>query len=277
MRERRVSARVVVSLVVTFALVLAASAWAQTAKVKDVEQLNIQPVPCRVVEAPLRALPPRYAGKCPVTIKFEGAIKVAGRIGPNNPCVVDYVFDRSDGGIDTVAKTLTFTAPGSKPVATTWQLGGPELPHFAGWEAVRTTSPGAPRQWAHANFEILCRETKQPEAKIVSIACAGGLAVKVHILIDSPAGIASYSVWSVFTGNTNAEKSFSAPLPTHIDEVVDVAHTTVDPVDRAHQWGLKVVVPGMAQPILTYGMEPGPQQRCPGHYEPAPALQRPKS
>ena len=52
-----------------------------------------------------------------------------------------------------------------------------------------------------------------------------------------------------------------------------MAHTVVDPVDRAHQWGLKVVVPGMAQPILTYGMEPGPGQRCPGHYEPKPALQ----
>jgi hypothetical protein len=62
MRERRVSTRVVVSLVVVFALVLGVSAWAQTAKVREAEQLNIRPAPCRVVEAPLKALPPRYAG-----------------------------------------------------------------------------------------------------------------------------------------------------------------------------------------------------------------------
>ena len=270
MRERRVFTRVVVSLVVALALVSGVSAWAQTAKVREIEPVNMQASPCHVVEAPLKALPPRYAGKCPVRIKFEGAIKVAGRIGPNNPCVVRYVFDRSDGGIDT-EKSLTFTAPGAQPVSTTWDLGGPELPHYIGWEAVRTTSPGLPHQWAHADFEVLCREPGKPEAKIVSVDCARGLNVKVHILIDSPAGISSYSVWSVFTGNTNADKSFSAPLPTHIDEVVDVAHLAPDTVDRAHQWGLKVVVPGMAEPIFTYGMEPGPQQRCPGHYAPSPA------
>ncbi len=226
---------------------------------------------CQVVAAPLIASPSRHVGRCPVVINFKGSIRVKGNIGPNNPCVVKYAFDRSDGGIDTVERSLTFTAPGAKAVSTTWRLGGPDLPHYIGWEAIRTKAPGAERQWGRAGFEVTCRVSPAPAAKIVSVECAGGLSVKVHIVIDSPAGIRAYKVWSVFTGDTGSEQTFVAPLPTHVDQVVTIAHTGVDTVDRDHQWGLKVAVPGMAEPILTYGWEPqGPdgRRRCPGHYLP---------
>jgi hypothetical protein len=248
--------------------------WGEPPRAKALQPEAAPIAPCTISAAPLLAYPKEFKGKCPAVITFKGSIKVRGRVGPNNPCVVTYVFDRSDGGIDTVEKSLTFTAPGSKAVSTTWTLGGAELPHYKGWEAIRTKSPGAERQWAHADFEMWCKLPPQPQARIVSIDCAGGLTVKVHIVIDSPTGISSYRVWSVFTGDTGTEQTFVAPLPTHIDRVITIAHTAPDPVDRDHQWGLKVMVPGVADPIFTYAFEPkGPdgRQRCPGHYLPPPA------
>jgi len=266
-----------VAIIVVVSALAASFVCADPPEAKQLTPAMAPLPPCTVVAAPLAASPARYRGTCPTAIHFKGSIKVDGRIGPNSPCVVKYVFDRSDGAHDTIVKSLTFTAPGSKGVSTTWTLGGTELPHYVGWEAIRTLSPLPEKQWEHAGFEIWCKAPPQPQAKIVSIDCAEGLTVKVHIVIDSPAGIRSFRVWSVFTGDTGTEHTFVAPLPTHIDQVVTIAHTAPDPVDRDHQWGLKVIVPGIADPILTYGFEPqgaDGRKRCPGHYQPPLAVQR---
>ena len=103
----------------------------------------------------------------------------------------------------------------------------------------------------------------------MGVECAEGLTVKVRVLIDSPGGIASYSVWSTWGGGPPVDQTFSAPLPTHIDKVVTISHSSPDSVDRDHQWGLKVEIPGTSTPILTYAMEPkgpGGKMRCHGHY-----------
>jgi hypothetical protein len=264
-----------VAIVVIVSALAASFVCAEPPQAKNLAAAVAPIPPCTVVAAPLVASPREYKGKCPTVIRFKGSIQVKGRVGPNNPCVVKYVFDRSDGATDTIVKSLTFTAPGSKGVATTWTLGGAELPHYAGWEAIRTLSPPPEKQWGHAGFEIWCRVPPQPVVKIVGIDCAKGLAVNVHILIDSPAGIGSYKVWSVFTGDTGGEQTFTPPLPTHIDRVVTIAHIEPDNVDRDHQWGLKVMVPGIADPLFAYGWEPqGPdgRKRCPGHYLAPPAV-----
>jgi len=266
-----------VAIIVVVSALAASFVCADPPAAKNVAPGIAPPSPCAVEAAPLLASPKEHSGKCPTVIHFKGSIQVKGRIGPNNPCLVKYVFDRSDGATDTVVKSLTFTAPGSQGVATTWTLGGAELPHYKGWEAIRTLSPLPEKQWDRAGFEIWCKTPPQLQARILSIDCAGGLTVKVHIVIDSAAGIRSYAVWSVVTGDTGSEQTFVAPLPTHIDRVVTIAHTAPDPVDRDHQWGLKVMVPGVADPIFTYAFEPqGPdgRKRCPGHYLPPAAVKR---
>lgn len=107
----------------------------------------------RVIGAKLEAQPRAYKGPCPVTIKFVGSIETAG------PSAVKYVFDRNDGGIDTIDRHFTLTAaPFHQPVETTWTLGAPGM-HYAGWEQIRIELPTASAGFKSnptAAFEIWC-------------------------------------------------------------------------------------------------------------------------
>jgi hypothetical protein len=86
-----------------------------------------------------------FHGDCPAKITFTGKVTVDG------PGIVKYRFTRSDGATDSMTKTLKFVSAGSKPVSTTWTLGGPSKPNIDGWEAVQVISPTAIES-AHANF-----------------------------------------------------------------------------------------------------------------------------
>jgi hypothetical protein len=106
-------------------------------------------------------------------------------------------------------------------------------------------------------------------AEIADLACGQGLSVLVHVRVNSPAGIASYQVWSTWGGGPAVGQTYGRDgYPSAIDETVTLTHDIVDPVDRPHEIGLAVVVPGQSDPIYTYAMEPG--DRCPGHYVPPP-------
>jgi hypothetical protein len=87
------------------------------------------------LKATLASSPSDCRGNCPAVITFNGTIT------SEKAQTVTYIFTRSDGAIDTQPKTLTFTKPGSKPVSTTWTLGGDGLPYYAGWEAIKITKP----------------------------------------------------------------------------------------------------------------------------------------
>lgn len=89
-----------------------------------------------------------YSGDCPAQIVFNGTISV------NAPGIVSYVFTRSDGATDTQTKKLKFLAAGSKPITTTWTLGGATLPHYQGWQAAKIL--GTAIESPHANFEVAC-------------------------------------------------------------------------------------------------------------------------
>lgn len=82
----------------------------------------------------LTANPTNYSGKCPAVITFKGFItaKKAGR--------VQYKFIRSDNAAAPI-QTLEFAAPGTKPVSTTWTLGGAALPNYSGWQAIQIVYP----------------------------------------------------------------------------------------------------------------------------------------
>jgi hypothetical protein len=98
--------------------------------------------------ATLAAAPTEYSGACPTTIKFNGAI-TARRAGR-----VQYKFVRSDDAFAPI-QTLDFATPGTKPVGIAWTLGGPTLPSYSGWEAIRIVYP-ASLESNKAGFSIRC-------------------------------------------------------------------------------------------------------------------------
>jgi len=110
------------------------------------------------VRAVLKAEPASYSGSCPAKITFKGTImsSKAGR--------VQYKFIRSDNA-NAPVQTLVFDKPGRKTVSTTWQLGGPSLPQYAGWEAIQIIYP----QQATSNkamFKVQCADAameKKPD------------------------------------------------------------------------------------------------------------------
>lgn len=101
------------------------------------------------IEATLRADPFSGGTSCPVTIAFSGRISMIHGSG-----TVSYRFVRSDGATGPV-ETVTFTAPGSKEVSSTWSRGGPGE-RLVGWEQLVILSPVATES-NRATFDLTCR------------------------------------------------------------------------------------------------------------------------
>lgn len=102
----------------------------------------------QVTEVALVAQPAAHNGACPATITFVGRIKANGRGR------VTYTFLRSDGAHGPHF-TLDFAEADEKQVNTTWRLGGPRLPFYRGWEALRVLAPNM-RVSNRAVFEVRC-------------------------------------------------------------------------------------------------------------------------
>ncbi|MEW6209932.1 MAG: hypothetical protein AB1631_16320, partial [Acidobacteriota bacterium] len=117
--------------------------------------------PFQVTAVSLTASPAKYEGPCPGVIHFSGKITVNGK------GTVKYTFLRSDGATAPIS-TLNFDGPGSKPVVTTWTLGGAALPHYSGWEAIKILSPNAMVS-NKAGFELICKEKPKFQVTEVSL------------------------------------------------------------------------------------------------------------
>ena len=102
----------------------------------------------QVTEVALVAQPAAHNGACPATITFVGRIKANGRGR------VTYTFLRSDGAHGP-RFTVDFDQAGEKQVSTTWRLGGPGLPFYHGWEAIRILRPNVMFS-NRAVFEVRC-------------------------------------------------------------------------------------------------------------------------
>jgi len=104
------------------------------------------------VSAQLTCAPTVYTGPSPAVITFSGRITAteAGR--------VQYKFIRSDNASAPV-ETLQFTGPGTKPVSTTWTLGG----KYTGWQAIQIVYPQQV-QSNKANFRVDCGANQQIHA-----------------------------------------------------------------------------------------------------------------
>ncbi len=98
--------------------------------------------------AQLSAAPTAFQGTCPATIRFSGEIRAT------KPGKVQFKYVRSDGASSPV-QTLLFTAPGGKPISTTWTLGGGAVPRYQGWLAIQFVHPQTDRS-PLANFSIQC-------------------------------------------------------------------------------------------------------------------------
>jgi hypothetical protein len=111
------------------------------------------------ISAKLTADPESYSGPCPTTIRFKGEITATNITRP--PLKLQYRFIRSDGASAPV-NTLTFDKDGTKPVSTTWRLGGPGLPTYEGWQAIKVVYPREVES-NKANFKIECKaEVEKP-------------------------------------------------------------------------------------------------------------------
>jgi hypothetical protein len=119
----------------------------QTPAVQQTTPLKATTAPVQI-SARLGASPDSYSGNCPALITFKGHITV------NQPTTVQYKFIRSDNASAPV-QTLTFAKAGTQEVTTTWQLGGPSLPTYSGWEAIEVTSPVSVKS-NKADFKIRC-------------------------------------------------------------------------------------------------------------------------
>jgi hypothetical protein len=120
-------------------------------------QSSAQPTNFAVIGAKLEADPRVYEGPCPTTIKFHGSIET------NGPGTVKYIFERSDGAIDTIVKTVTFVAPPFHQAIpdTTWTLGGPGFT-YTGWERIKILAPNAGFLSNQAPFKVTCTGGTQP-------------------------------------------------------------------------------------------------------------------
>ena len=102
------------------------------------------------------------------------------------------------------------------------------------------------------------------QAAIDQIECLADQTVAISFSISSPLGIESYEIWSTWVDVKHSE-TFQDPLPTTISKTVNITEPIQDEIDRNHQWGLKVVLPGLSDPYFFYALEP--DGRCPGHYQ----------
>jgi hypothetical protein len=118
------------------------------------EPIPPDPTPGQTVTASLKAVPESYSGTCPTVIKFSGSIR------SSEATPVTYRFLRSDGASAQV-QTIQFDAPGNRNVETTWQLGGPQLPQFSGWQQIDILSPTQAKS-NQASFKISCTSPPKP-------------------------------------------------------------------------------------------------------------------
>jgi hypothetical protein len=157
------------------------------------------------VKAELGVKPPSYTGTCPALISFRGFISVS------QPTTVQYRFIRSDNAQAPV-QTLNFSKAGTQEVETTWQLGGPSLPTYSGWEAIEVISPVS-IQSNKAEFRIRCTgqgqqggietEKQLPDLAIVDITLNEQCFVVVTAKNNGPGSVPD-KVWTDHSPESSA-------------------------------------------------------------------------
>jgi len=101
---------------------------------------------------------------------------------------------------------------------------------------------------------------------ITGVTCGPAYTVKVDFEVTSATGVESIELFSTYTATNESKLTFLAPYPTFVKDSLWLDEDFADDIDRPHQVGLMVFYPNLEFPAYTYAYEPGPDQRCPGHY-----------
>jgi hypothetical protein len=115
----------------------------------------------QVTNVALKPDQPDMNGKCPMQVKFTGAITV------NGGGTVKYTFTRSDGA-NAPAQAISFTEAGTQTVSTDWTLGDvSSLPRFEGWQALKILSPNE-MESSHDTGSFVLRCSDGPTTPVTS-------------------------------------------------------------------------------------------------------------
>jgi hypothetical protein len=146
--------------------------------------------------------------------------------------------------------------PAASPIGT--------VPGVAATATAAPTSAVATAGPVATALATLAPTPEPPPIAITSVECLDGQTVRLTVHIQDDRGVVSYEVWSTWGGGGQTTRSFPTPYRKLVDETLEFTHALVDPEPgRIHQFGLAVTLAGVAEPILTYEIEPG--NRCPGH------------
>jgi WD40 repeat protein len=122
-----------------------------TARVWSLEGVDV----FHVGDVAVKAEQPDYKGKCPVSVKFKGAITSEGGAG-----TVKYKFVRSDGN-PTVEEELIFDAPGTKEVSYSLDVSG------SGFSRRGDVIPAT----GSVELRIIAPEAKSSKQATYSVSC----------------------------------------------------------------------------------------------------------
>lgn len=159
----------------------------------------------------------------------------------------------------------------------------PPAPGTYTLEVVAFDTEGAPGSSAQvavivAAADLLAYGTPTPTPAasspivISAVTCGPAYTVKVDFEVTSPTGVESIELFSTYVATNESKLTFQAPYPTLVQDTLWLDEDRADDIDRPHQVGLKVYYPGQEFPAFGYAYEPGPDQRCPGHYQGPPQV-----
>ena len=106
-----------------------------------------------------------------------------------------------------------------------------------------------------------------PSIVITGITCGPKYTVNVDFEVTSPSGVVSVEIFSTYTATTESKLTFTAPYPLTVKDSLLLDEGDPDFLDRPHQVNVVAILVDQPKPVAVSAWEPGPQQRCPGHYE----------
>jgi hypothetical protein len=106
-----------------------------------------------------------------------------------------------------------------------------------------------------------------PSIVITGITCGPKYTVKVDFEVSSPSGVISVEIYSAYTAAGRNERTYMAPYPLTVKDTLWVDEERPDFLDRPHQFVVVAQLVGQPNEVAASPYEPGPKQRCPGHFE----------
>jgi hypothetical protein len=108
--------------------------------------------------------------------------------------------------------------------------------------------------------------TAPPDVVITGVTCGPAYSVRVDFEVAGSLAVERIELFSTHATAAGSRLVFQAPYPSSVNDSLWLDEASADEIDRPHQVRLEVYYPNLEFPALAYAYEPGPAQRCPGHY-----------